>query len=213
MHDQALLAYLLTIAVTLSGYPTLTLDTLPPIEQLAPEALRAAACGDAAIPCDNLVAHYDSRQGRILISDRLDLHDAADNSFLVHEMVHVLQQHQQGEGYMASCEATLAAEREAYWVQNAYLGREGRSERHGNQLAYLVCAPRQPDNPAAVAFELGPRRPSDNDIFAAFMQTLRRPTNSRNAAPFAPDEVRLQPLKLWRAPWLPGEWLGPVAVF
>lgn len=209
MLDQALLAYLLTMAVTLSGYPEMPLDALPPIEPLAPAVLRAIACEGEGISCENLVAQFDSRHQRILISDQLDLRDPAGNSFLVHELVHVLQYRQRGEAYTAGCEATLTAEREAYWVQNAYLSREGRSERHGEQLTYMVCSPRQPTARGAVAFELGPRRPSDNDIFAAFMQTLRRPTAaSQSATPFAPDEVCLQPMKLQPAHWIPGDWLG-----
>ncbi|HEY6898010.1 MAG TPA: DUF6647 family protein [Rhodocyclaceae bacterium] len=207
MFDQALLSYLLAMAVALSGYPEMAVEDLPAIQQLPPNALHAAACDDGAAPCENLAALFDSQNQRILISNRLDPADPADNSFLVHEFVHVLQYRQLGESYSEGCEATLAAEREAYRVQNAYLRRAGRLERYGDRLTFMACAARQPSDPTTVVFEPGGHRPSDNDIFDAFMATLRRPPSSAQMLlPVSADPTWLQPGYLHQMPPGRNEW-------
>ena len=69
-----------------------------------------------------MAAVFDSEKYRILILSTLDLKDPEDNSFLVHELVHVLQFKQQGDAGFDSCQRVVASERAAYAVvQTSYL--------------------------------------------------------------------------------------------
>ena len=67
----------------------------------------------------------------ILVSTELDFDKVLDQSILVHEMVHVLQEYNKG-GRAASCADWVARESEAYALQNKYLLSKG---------AQLVRAP------------------------------------------------------------------------
>lgn len=144
MPDSTLLAYLLSAAASLSGYPAPAVDDLPPIVRMSVGEMRRQVCGDGQRSCANLAALFDSDGRRILLRDDLDLDNPGDNSFLVHELVHVLQHRQRGERTFAGCHETLRSEREAYLVQNRYLKREGAFLRFGEGLAFMRCADVQP---------------------------------------------------------------------
>lgn len=139
MVDSALLAYLLSAAVQLSGYPTVTIDELPEIRMVSRTVLRAEICPAASDGCDDLAAIFDTNSYRILIRDDLDLERASDNSFLVHELVHVLQYKLYGESIFDGCARTMRTENEAYRAQNLYLKREGQFLRYGEMLAFMAC--------------------------------------------------------------------------
>ncbi|MBK7664847.1 MAG: DUF4157 domain-containing protein [Sterolibacteriaceae bacterium] len=144
MPDSTLLAYLLSAAASLSGYPQVAVDALPPIVRMSAAEMRRAVCDHGQNSCADMAAVFDTDGGRILLRDDLDLDSAADNSFLVHELVHVLQHRQRGGRIFAGCHETLRTEREAYAVQNRYLKREGQFLRFGEGLAFMRCADVQP---------------------------------------------------------------------
>lgn len=144
MPDSTLLAYLLSAAANLSGYPAVALEDLPPIVRISAAEMRQEFCGDGQRSCANMAALFDGDGKRILLRDDLDLDHPGDNSFLVHELVHVLQHRQRGERIFAGCHETLRTEREAYAVQNRYLKREGAFLRFGEGLALMGCADVQP---------------------------------------------------------------------
>ena len=135
-----LLAYLLAAAVRLSGYPAIALEDLPPVLRLPPAQLAARACPQRREDCGSVAAAFEPGEYAIYLRDNLDLEDPADNSFLLHELVHVLQWKRDGETMYEGCERAIGTEREAYRVQNAYLKQEGRLARFGHALLFLSCA-------------------------------------------------------------------------
>lgn len=135
-----LLAYLLAAALRLSGYPAIALEDLPPILRLPPAELAAQACPKQREDCGSIAAAFEPGEYVIYLRDNLDFEDPADNSFLLHELVHVLQWKRDGEAMYEGCERAMETEREAYRVQNAYLKQEGRLVRFGHALLFASCA-------------------------------------------------------------------------
>jgi hypothetical protein len=133
------MAYLLAAAVRLSGYPGIAIEELPPILLLPPAELSAQSCPDRSDKCARVAAAFEPGEYVIYLRDTLNLEDPADNSFLVHELVHVLQWKRDGDTVFGSCERALESEREAYRVQNAYLKQQGRLARHGHALTFASC--------------------------------------------------------------------------
>jgi hypothetical protein len=172
--SSEIIAHLFSVATTLSGYSGMPAADLPIVRMMEPSALTEEACPDDAAGCDKLVALYDRERHQILMRSDLDLHDPSDNSFLVHEFVHVLEARHKGPLYQRDCEATLRSEREAYRVQNAYLDREGRPERHGGMLEHRVCAVDQPGGSGAMKLEMAPSGPRDEQALETFMRELGR---------------------------------------
>ena len=138
--DKLLITFLLDMAVKFSGLPPIPLDQLPAFERVSPEQMQAEVCPEAPIACRSIVAVFDTERYRILFLDSLDLEKSADNSFLVHELVHALQYRQRGEAIYADCRALLATEQQAYDAQNGYLKREGQFMRVGEVLRFTTCA-------------------------------------------------------------------------
>jgi hypothetical protein len=91
MVTQELLSFLLVLAAKLSGYPAIPLEDLPPIEVMSEQALADAVCPETGNGCTNIVATFETGRYVIYVRDTLDLENAADNSFLLHELVHVLR--------------------------------------------------------------------------------------------------------------------------
>jgi hypothetical protein len=144
MPDSTLLAYLLSAAASLSGYPAVELEEVPPIVRMPAVDMRREVCGEGQASCANMAAVFDTDGRRIILREDLDLESPGDNSFLVHELVHVLQHRLRGDRIFAGCHETLRTEREAYAVQNRYLKREGQFLRFGEGLAFMRCADVQP---------------------------------------------------------------------
>lgn len=86
-----------------------------------------------------LVAAYIIGERRIVYRDDLDLRYDADNSFIVHEFVHALQDHKFGGHAFDSCADTLAAEQQAYRVQQQYLRARGQLLVVGERLRRVSC--------------------------------------------------------------------------
>ena len=178
MVELELLAYLVAAAARLSGLQAMPVAELPPIVQLPPAQLEVQACASMSDGCPNLVAMYDHVGKRILLRDDLDLNNSADNSFLVHELVHVLEHRVKRARFQSNCIETLRSERQAYRVQNAYLREQGKLERHGYMLSQMACAPDQPAGAAAIKLEPGPAS-YDAAAFEAFMLDLGQQIRSR----------------------------------
>lgn len=137
--EPSLVAFLLDMAVKLSGLPAIPVAALPPIEPVSRATMQQLVCPEASPGCGAIVALFDTDGQRILYLDSLDLENSSDNSFLVHEIVHVLQYRQRGDTMYADCAALLRTEGEAYRVQNAYLRREGQFLRVGDVLRFTTC--------------------------------------------------------------------------
>jgi hypothetical protein len=133
------MAYLLAAAVRLSGYPGIAIEELPVILRLPPGELAAQSCPARGEKCARVAAAFEPGDYTIYLRDTLDLEDPSDNSFLVHELVHLLQWKRDGDAVFGSCERALESEREAYRVQNAYLKQHGRLARHGHALTFASC--------------------------------------------------------------------------
>lgn len=136
--DAALLTDLLGWASRLSGLPA-PADERPALQALPQPVLAQRVCGEQARDCRGLVAVYDTDRHEIAYADTLDLRDATDQSYLVHELVHYLQHRRHGKRMHLHCEAVLASEREAYAAQNRYLERFKQWRRAGEVMRFTHC--------------------------------------------------------------------------
>lgn len=134
-----ILIRLLAAAVEFSGLPAIHVSELPPVIMMPREELNRTVCVNEPIRCTGLMAAFDTERYRILVDSRLDLNEASDNSFLVHEIVHVLQLKQAGSRRFTSCRAVISSEREAYDVQNRYLMQNSIPAQHGSGLRFARC--------------------------------------------------------------------------
>lgn len=128
--DTALIAYLLAAAIRITGLPPVPAEELPPFVALSSRELERQVCPNAGQGCRGIVAYFDALHYRILYRDSLNLDEPFDHSFLLHEMVHVLQHRQEGNAMYEDCRALLRTEAQAYRAQNIYL-------RAHDQLAYV----------------------------------------------------------------------------
>lgn len=113
---------------------------LPPVRVLHEVEIAALVCPKDPEHCEGIVATFETERYEILIRDSLNLENPADNSFLLHEIVHVLQWKARGDAIFKDCPEALRTEIEAYRVQNAYLKREGQFLRFGEMLMFTTCA-------------------------------------------------------------------------
>ena len=134
-----LLAKLLAVAIRYSALPAIGIDELPPVEQLSARALADKVCPDAPERCTTMAALFDVEGYRIYLRDSLNPLDPMDSGFIVHELVHVLQYKKHGEAYFDDCQNRIASERQAYFVQNNYLGDEGVDWREGYLVRFMRC--------------------------------------------------------------------------
>lgn len=141
--DANLLAYLLGAAVKFSGLPAIPAAQLPPIRSVPAEYISSKVCPDEKNGCKGLVAVFDTDDYVILVRDSLDLETTFDNSFLLHELVHVLQFKSRGADIFKDCPTSIRTESEAYRAQNAYLRHEGQFARFGEGLRFASCEGQQ----------------------------------------------------------------------
>jgi len=134
-----LLTQLLAAAIRLSGLPAIHVSELPPVIMLSRPVLNKTVCSSAPVRCAGLIAAFDTQRYRIVVDEKLDFGDPDDDSFLVHELVHVLQFKQSGSVGFTSCAAVLESERRAYAAQNLYLRENGRPGQHGVMLRFTRC--------------------------------------------------------------------------
>lgn len=136
-----LMSGLLAAAVQFSGLPAIDVRELPPVEVVATDQFSSMVCPTRPGRCIAMVAAFDTQRYRIVIRDVLNLDDPAENSFLVHELVHVLQYKKDGSRRFTSCEAVIASEREAFDAQNLYMKSQGLLRREGGGLRMMQCPP------------------------------------------------------------------------
>jgi hypothetical protein len=153
--DMTLMADLLQWASRLSGLP-LT-PVLPELRALPAADLAQRVCPERPENCRSLVAVYDTDRVQVLYVNTLDLRDETDQSFIVHELVHYLQHLRDGDRLFAGCAQVMAAETQAYAVQNRYLQHFKQWRRVGEMLRFTHCQSAdadpqyRPDEPAALA--------------------------------------------------------------
>ncbi len=134
-----LLATLLAVAIRYSALPAIDVAELPPIGQLSAQALAAKVCPEVPERCTTMAALFDVEGYRIYLRDSLNPGDPMDRGFIVHELVHVLQYKKHGDAYFDNCHNRIASERQAYFVQNNYLGDEGVDWREGYLVRFMRC--------------------------------------------------------------------------
>jgi hypothetical protein len=171
LPDLPLLIELMAVTASLSGYAPVPEQALPAVRVLAPAAMTREICPDNPRECVGLVAQFDADRAEIRLSTLLDLGDARGRSFLVHELVHVLQHEHRGKAPQHRCEDNLRAEQEAYAVQNAYLEKMRSSERFGRMLMSMQCARAQTDGSN---FQLERGRVNEEATLHDFMERRAR---------------------------------------
>lgn len=137
--DPELLQDLIDWAVRLSGRDRPAPGAAPTLQALPDAALAQAVCPLAPQGCRGIVAAYDTDRRHIVYRASLEMHEPTDQSFIVHELVHWLQHLQTAGDFEGSCESVLAAEHEAYDVQNRYLARFKQWQRVGDVLRFTFC--------------------------------------------------------------------------
>lgn len=142
--DANLLAQLLAIAVRLTGLPPIAEADLPQVIAMSKENITLEMCPERPTQCDTLVALFEPAKYRVLYRDTLNLTKTFDRSFLLHELVHVLQFKAKGPGIFFSCKERLLAEREAYFTQDRFLAESGLEIRVRGALRFMRC-PDEPD--------------------------------------------------------------------
>jgi hypothetical protein len=137
--SHELLTQLLAAAIQLSGLPAIHVSELPPIVMLSRRVLNETVCSSAPVRCSGLIAAFDTQRYRIVVDEKLEFGDPDDDSFLVHEFVHVLQFRQSGSVGFTSCNAIVKSEREAYAAQDLYLREHGRPGQYGVNMRFIRC--------------------------------------------------------------------------
>jgi hypothetical protein len=134
-----ILSYLLAAAVQLSGLPPIPVADLPPVVVMPRQEMYVHLCLTGSCPRTEHLADFIPSQYAIVYLDSLNPEgNEIDASFLVHELVHVLQFHQDRKAFVA-CADFLAAEKQAYRVQNAYLRQQGQFYIAGAQMRGASC--------------------------------------------------------------------------
>ncbi|MBL0719450.1 hypothetical protein JI742_06055 [Piscinibacter sp. Jin2] len=142
--DAAFLSQLMMVAAALSGLPNGGgTQALPQVEQLPLRQLHERVCPERPADCAGMLAHHDPARELILLADTLALDTAVGRSFLLHELVHALEDQAGKTPRAEDCEAVLVSERRAYRAQDAYLREAGRPERFGDRMELLACQSRQ----------------------------------------------------------------------
>ena len=154
--DAELASDLVGWAARLSGRSQPAAAVLPLLQPLPLEELARTVCPERPGSCRGLVAAYNTVSRRIVYRATLDMRNPTDQAFIVHELVHWLQHLERGDAIEDSCRSVLAAEREAYAVQNQYLTRFQQLQRVGEMLRFTYCdasADARPPADPAVNFD------------------------------------------------------------
>lgn len=139
MVDANLIAQLLAAAVRITGLPAISEAEMPQMISMSKEAITQEMCPERPTQCDTLVALFEPSKYRVIYRDNLNLAKPFDRSFLVHELVHVLQFKAKGASIFASCKARVQAEREAYLSQDRFLAEHAVEIRVSGTLRFMKC--------------------------------------------------------------------------
>jgi len=114
--------------------------TCPELRSVQHEWLEAEACSGREC---KVLGFYPGEGDVVYLDDRLDLqNDLVHSSIALHEIVHWLQG--KAGALLGDCTAAIAAEREAYHIQQSYLIAYGRYQPTGTVLPMLRCTPVNP---------------------------------------------------------------------
>jgi predicted transcriptional regulator len=108
---------------------------------LSDDELSTQVCPEDPKNCHGLVGLYDTNTKDIFLREDINPDtDMLSISFLIHEMVHKLQNELRTEDQMFStCEKLFQTELQAYNAQDAFLKSEGQFFRAGNALKFFIC--------------------------------------------------------------------------
>jgi hypothetical protein len=137
--DPTLLAQLLSAAIRFTGLPPVEIANLPEIVAMSSEQITAQICPEKPSSCQTLIALYEPTKKRILYRNTLNMKLVKDQSFVLHELVHVLQYALKGDTVFASCKDTMESEGQAYRAQDRYLGEKGEEYRVGGLFRFIRC--------------------------------------------------------------------------
>jgi hypothetical protein len=132
-------ADLLAMAIRFSGLPGMPAEQLPFFEPMTQAQIEITQCRYVVEKCEGVISLYDHYDYKIIYLDTLDPDDPEDNSFLVHEMVHVLQYKAGLVPSPLTCKDIVRLEKQAYAAQNAYLRYEGSTSRWGQSESLVSC--------------------------------------------------------------------------
>lgn len=136
-------AELLAIAIRFSGLAPIDVAQVPEVVGVIGDYKWVHhACQSEVNACNRAVAIYNHQTNRIYYrEDRLgDASSVIGSSYLVHEIVHVLQHHQyNGKGLYDTCDMLYHTEMQAYSVQNEYLASMGSGFRAGEAMKHFRC--------------------------------------------------------------------------
>jgi hypothetical protein len=115
-------------------------DELPRFIPMTQVALEKKMCPDVKTDCTKLVAVFDHDSYLVYYaSDQIDVKSFEDRSYLLHEIVHVLQERYNGIGMFSTCANLHIAEVEAYEAQNDYLKYIHSKRRMVGYTAAATC--------------------------------------------------------------------------
>ena len=137
--EPALIAKLLAAAIRLTELPAVEVASLPQIVSMSSERIAREICPERPGSCQTMIALFEPTKRRILYRDTLNMKLPKDQSFVLHELVHVLQYTQQGDAIFGSCQATMASEGQAYRAQDRFLGESGEEFRVGGVFRFMRC--------------------------------------------------------------------------
>ena len=126
-------------AIRFTGLPAMDLSHLPDIVAMSSEQITAQICPEKPSSCQTLIALYEPTKRRILYRNSLNMKLVKDQSFILHELVHVLQYALHGDAVFGSCKATMESEGQAYRAQDRYLGEKGEEYRVGGLFRFIRC--------------------------------------------------------------------------
>lgn len=140
---RELVAELLAIAIRFSGYEPISPSDVPEIIPIRSQyEYNLQACPPEETACQRTVALFDHKKNMIFFREDL-IGDPSTStisaSFIVHELVHVLQYHEFGEKMFDTCQNLYFSELRAYNVQNAYLSSLGSSFKSGDVMKVFRC--------------------------------------------------------------------------
>ena len=140
MVSESVMVSLMIAASRLSGLPAVPVDQMAAVKSISQEEIITLQCPTEPDECSGMVAFYDIPKNTIYLKNTLDLDSTRDLSFLLHEMVHVLQYRALGDTIFSDCDNTVRSEKLAYAVQNKFLLNNGLFDRFGDSLAFMTCS-------------------------------------------------------------------------
>jgi hypothetical protein len=140
MVTESVMVSLMIAASRLSGLPAIPAEQMAAVKSISQEEIITMQCPSEPDECSGMVAFFDIPKNTIFLKNTLDLDSTRDLSFLLHEMVHVLQYKKFGDSIFSDCDNTVRSEKLAYAVQNKFLLNNGLFDRFGDSLAYMTCS-------------------------------------------------------------------------